>query len=85
MSANDFLEEFYHDIKEICLDEDFSLFQNDEQNVHSKKYHIILTLIPLSASFKKENPQADMRGIFEMTKSYTLNKIEKVLFASSME
>jgi hypothetical protein len=79
MSAEKFLEQYYGDIKKLLPSNNASLFLTDRKNSLSKEYHLMLTLIPLAAFFKKENPKEDINKIFEMTKVFALDKIEKSL------
>lgn len=91
MTAFDFLEQFHDDIQKLSLlNDDFLILENTEPsglnpsvlNQSSlKEHHLFLTLLPLSASFKKEYPHEDMYSIFEMTKVYALHVIEKVFSA----
>jgi hypothetical protein len=69
MNANDFLEQYHDDIK---------ILKNTE-HASSKEHHLFMTLMPLAASFRKEHPKETIQSIFEMTQSFALDKIEKVL------
>ncbi len=79
MSAAEFLEQYQDDIKNIPPVSDSSLFVKNLEQASSRKDHLIMTLVPLAASFKKDHPQEDIHSIFEMTKTYAVEKIEKLL------
>ncbi len=79
MSAEDFLAQYHDKIKKLPPIKQSSVFLENMEHASSMEDHIIITLLPLSASFKKKYPKEDVQSIFEMTKSYALEKIERVL------
>ncbi|MDR2900379.1 MAG: DUF115 domain-containing protein [Treponema sp.] len=83
VSAEDFLAQYYDDIKKISSEKDLSLVLENTENALAKETHLVMTLLPLFASFKKEFPDKDIFTIFEMTKYFVLNNIEKV-FSSEL-
>jgi hypothetical protein len=79
MSAQKFLEKYFDDIKNISFSKNDLYFLENRDLSSSQEHHLFLTLLPLAASFKKEHPKDDVHSIFEMTKSFALDKIEKIL------
>ncbi len=79
MTAGAFLEQYHDDIKKLPPPGDSSFFSAGAGNSSSRENHLIMTLMPLAASFKKEHPREDIHMIFERTKLFALEKTEKVL------
>jgi hypothetical protein len=77
MNAHHFLEQYYDDIKHIPPIKDSVLFLENFEQSSSKEHHLIMTLMPLAASFKKEHPKEDIHSIFSMTQSFALSTIER--------
>ncbi|MDR2900063.1 MAG: DUF115 domain-containing protein [Treponema sp.] len=79
MTAKEFLAHYFDDIQNLHPAQDALLNVEQAGYAPSKEHHLMLTLMPLAASFKKENSKEDATTIFEMTKDYALQKIESVL------